>query len=478
MHPVPPAVNPAAALLCNTCYIKVVNSKLWEINVAGAAAFRHTVRMADVPQPGIATVPADATSVPRRVVTGPISWRRTFAALRHRNYRLFMGGQLVSLIGTWMQTVAVGWLVYELSHSAMTLGFVGFIGALPMTLLTLPAGALADRVPKRRILLVTQIGAMMLAFVLAGLVWWGTIEVWHVAALSVLLGVTNAFDVPARQSFIVELVGKDDLMNAIALNSSMFNTARVVGPAVAGVVIASVGTAACFLLNGLSYLAVIASYLLMRLPVASVQHDGHSLWRATGHVIRYAAGEPVIRAVMIMVAVMSLFGWSYSVLLPVFARDILHLNARGFGMLVSANGIGALLGALTLASLGNYPHRRRLLFAGVTGFCVTISLFGISRHPWLSAAALVGVGYSMILFFATANTIVQLRSHDELRGRVMGLYALAFLGLNPFGSILAGAVAQATSAPVTVWLGAAVCAGAGIIIARRTRPGGVPGPTS
>jgi MFS family permease len=422
------------------------------------------------PQPAIAHVPADTSGVPRLVVTGSISWLRTFAAFRHRNYRLFFCGQLVSLVGTWMHMVAMGWLVYDITRSPLKLGFIGFVGALPMTLLSLPGGALADRVPKRRILLVTQLASMLVAFALAGIVWRGDVAVWQVAVLAVLLGIANAFDVPARQSFIVELVGKDDLMNAIALNSSMFNTARVVGPALAGLLIGYVGTAGCFLLNGISFLAVIVSYLLMRLPVTAKPHDGQSLWRATGEAVRFAFGERVIRAVIALVAMMSLFGWWASVLLPVFARDILHLEARGFGLLMAANGTGALLGALGLASLGNYPHRRRLFYGGLAGFCVMTTLFAAARQPWLAGAALMGAGFCMIIFLATANTAVQLRTPDELRGRVMGLYALSFLGLLPIGQMLAGTIAESVGAPVAVWLGIAVCGLVGITVAHLTAP--------
>jgi MFS family permease len=424
----------------------------------------------DQQQATVANVPADTSAVPRLVVSGSISWLRTFAAFRHRNYRLFFAGQLVSLVGTWMHMVAMGWLVYDITRSPLKLGFIGFIGALPMTLLTLPAGALADRVSKRTILLVTQIVSMLLAFTLAGIVWAGHVAVWQVATLAALLGTANAFDVPARQSFVIELVGKEDLMNAIALNSSMFNTARVVGPALAGLLIAYIGTAGCFLLNGISFLGVIVAYLLLRLPPNHQSSEGQSLWHATSEAVRFAAHERVIRAVITLVATMSLFGWWVSVLLPVFARDILHLEARGFGLLMAANGSGALLGALGLATLGNYPQRRRLFFGGLAGFCVMTALFAAARQPSLAGAALMGSGFCMIIFLATANTAVQLRTPDNLRGRVMGLYALSFLGLVPFGQILAGVVAESVGAPAAVWLGIAVCALVAITIFRLTSP--------
>jgi MFS family permease len=424
----------------------------------------------DQSQPTVATVPVDTLAQPRRVITTKINWRKTFAALRHRNYQLFFWGQLVSLIGTWMQTVAQNWLVYELTNSALALGFINFLSAIPITLLTLPAGAIADRVDKRRILIATQTASMLLAFVLAALVYCHAVQMWHIVVLSLLLGITNAFDIPTRQSFVVDMVGKDDLMNAIALNSSMFHGARIFGPALAGVLIAYIGTAGCFFLNGISFLAVIAAYMTMQLPLAAPANDVRSIWHATGDALRYVAANRIIRAVITLVSVTSLFGWSYSVLMPIFARDVLKIGAKGYGYLLAANGVGAFFGAITLASLGNYPHRRRLVFGGLFGFCVMVTVFALSRNAWLSAAALAAVGWFMIIFFATANTSVQLRTPDELRGRVMGIYAFAFLGLNPFGSMLAGSIAHATSASTAITIGAAVCIVAAIIVARLVPP--------
>lgn len=421
-------------------------------------------------EPTIATVPADTVAQPRRVVAGGISWRKTFAALRHRNYRLFFSGQLVSVIGTWMQQVALGWLVYDLSKSAFTLGAVRFLSAIPVTLLTLVGGAMADRAEKRRIVILTQNAAMILAFLLAALVYFGIVKIWQIALLGLLQGVTDAFDIPTRQSFVVEMVGKDDLMNAIALNSSLFNGARVFGPALAGVVIGLIGVAGCFFLNGLSYLAIVAAYLAMRLPAVTQRPERRPMWHETVEALRYVRGHRTIRAVISLVTIVSLFGWPYSVLLPVFARDVLHVNASGYGYLMAANGVGALVGALTLASLGDSPHRRRLFYGGLFGFCIMLSLFALSQVYWLSAVALAGSGFFMIIFFATANTSVQTHVPDDLRGRVMGIYAFAFLGLTPFGSLLAGAIARTTSASVAVTLGAVVCMVAGLVVMRLTRP--------
>jgi len=421
-------------------------------------------------EPTIATVPADTVPLSWRVVTGGISWRKTFAAFRHRNYRLFFGGQLVSVIGTWMQQVAVGWLVYDLSNSAFTLGAVRFASAIPVTLLTLVGGAMADRIEKRRIVMATESTAMVLAFILAALVYFGVIKIWQIALLSLLEGITDAFDIPTRQSFVVEMVGKDDLMNAIALNSSLFNGARVFGPAIAGILIGVIGMTGCFLLNGVSYLAVVAAYLAMRTTVSRPPVKHQPIWHETVEAFRYVRSHRVLRAVISLVTVVSLFGWPYSVLLPVFARDVLHVGVSGYGYLMAANGAGALVGALTLASLGDSPHKRKLFYGGLFGFCIMLCVFALSRVYWLSAAALTGSGFFMIIFFATANTAVQTSVPDELRGRVMGIYSLAFIGLTPFGSLIAGSLAHVTSASFTVTMGSVICLIAGLIVMRIMTP--------
>lgn len=424
----------------------------------------------------MAEVPAESGAVQRRVPVGRVSWRRTFAAFRHRNYRLFFGGQLVSLIGTWLQMVAEGWLVYDLSRSEWVLGMIRFLHTLPFTILTIVGGAIADRFEKRRVLMVTQASAMMLAFLLAALVGAGVVQIWHVGIIGFLLGVVNAVDVPVRQSFVVDLVGKEDLMNGIALNSSMFNAARVVGPALAGLLIGVIGVGGCFLVNAVSFGAVLVSYLVMKLPRPEFRPDRQSLRQATTEAFRFVCQEPVLRTIMGLVAVFSLFGWPYTVLMPAFARDVLHLEAAGFGLLMSANGAGAFAGAMTLASLGTRVPPRGLIFAGAIGFTAMLLLFSLSRNAWLSAGILAMSGFFMIIFFATANTSVQMRSPDRIRGRIMGIYTLAFVGLSPFGSLLAGAVARAWSVPVTVAAGAAVCAVATLIAWRLAPPADAPVP--
>lgn len=365
-----------------------------------------------------------------------------------------------------MQTVAIGWIVYDLSNSAFTLGVVRFLSAIPITLLTLVGGATADRFAKRRIVVATESTAMVLAFLLAALVYFKVVKIWHIALIGLLEGITDAFDIPSRQSFVVEMVGKDDLMNAIALNSSMFNGARVFGPALAGALIGVISLAGCFFLNGLSYVAIVAAYLAMRLPATAPRETRKSMWHETLEAFRYVRSNRTLRAIISLITIVSLFGWPYSVLLPVFARDVLHTGVKGYGFLMAANGIGALAGALILASLGDSPHKRKLFFGGLYGFSIMLFVFALAKVYWLSAAALAGSGFFMIIFFATANTAVQTRTPDELRGRVMGIYALAFLGLTPFGSILAGAMAKLTSAPLTIAIGAIICVVAGLIVMR------------
>lgn len=389
--------------------------------------------------------------------TGRVPWRQAFAAFRHRNYRLFYTGQGISLIGTWMHSVALGWLVYDITRSSLTLGVVNFLAALPVTILSMVGGNIADRVSKRRILVWTQITSLVLALTLAALVWLGWIQIWQVAAIGIGLGIANAFDIPARQSFVIEMVGKDDLMNALALNSSMFHAARVIGPALAGVLIGTVGAAGCFLLNGLSYLAVIAGYLRMNLPAREPHPTPPSVWHGTLEAVRYARQHPRVRRILIPLAVCSLFGFPYMTLMPVFARDILHGNARTLGFLTAANGFGALIGALIVATIGDRLPRHKLFPACIVLWSLFSGLFAHSTSVWLSSVFLVLSGIHFIVGMATANTTVQLSVPDKLRGRVMGLYTLAFIGVSPFGSLLLGAAARAWTAPWAITSGMAIC---------------------
>lgn len=406
----------------------------------------------------------------RRQPVGRVAWPEAISAFRHRNYRIFFSGQIVSLVGTFLQTTAEGWLVYQLSGSSVALGLIRFCNMLPFALLALWGGIVADRRSKREILLYTQTASMLLALLLGLLVYHGKIQVWHVAAIGFLLGTVNAFDVPARQSFIVELVGRDDLTNGIALNSSMFNLARAIGPAVAGLLIGIVGIAGCFLLNAASYIAVITGYSMLKLP-KHVSHTNHPpFFEAIREAFHYISANGPLRAIMILVSTYSVFGVSFIVLMPVFAKDVLHGDAKAFGVLVGCNGIGALLGGISLATRGTRFPRKTLIYTGLFGSCAFLILFALSTSFLLSCGMLICSGYFMIVFLATANTATQLRSPDHLRGRIMGFYSLCFLGLSSIGSLVAGVLAKSFGAPAAVTIGASVCIGIGLLVRRRIIP--------
>jgi MFS family permease len=381
----------------------------------------------------------------------------TFAALRHRNFRLWFLGQTLSQMGTWMQSVAQGWLVYDLTGSKFALGAISFAGALPTLFLMLPAGALADRVPRRQVLLATQITMMILAFVLAALTATAVLQVWHVGLLAVGLGIANSFDAPARQALAVEMVeDRRDLMNAIALNSTIFNLARVVGPAVGGIVLAALGAAWCFALNGLSFLAVLVALLMMKLPSAPQEVRTDPLTTQIAAGIRYVLETPPVRTMTLLVAVSSLFGFSYAVLLPAFAVDMLHVGEAGLGGLNAATGVGALVGSLIVASMGSFHRKGLLLTAGSLIFPATLLFFAFSRSFWLSSALLSVIGLAFVTQNALCNTLIQSIVPDSLRGRVMGVYMLMFFGTTPFGALQAGTVAQALGPTMGVAVGAGI----------------------
>jgi MFS family permease len=395
--------------------------------------------------------------------------KASLRAFRYRNYRLFFMGQLTSLVGTWMQTVAQAWLVYRLTGSATLLGVVGFASQFPIFLLSPIAGAVADTYPRRHTMIVVQSSMMLLAFPLAALTLTHRIQVWHIMLLSVLLGFVNAFDIPVRQSFVAEMVGRDDLINAIALNSSMMNAARVVGPAVAGILVSIVGEGWCFLLNGFSYLAVIVGLIFITAGNSPPREHEGSRIDAMLEGFRFALNTRPVRALLVLLGVVSLMGMPYSVLMPIFAEDILQGGAKGLGILMGSSGIGALIGAATLAGrqgvrgLGNW-----VMFA-CAGFGGSLILFSLSRNFWLSMALLTPVGFSMMVQMAASNTLIQSMVPDRLRGRVMAIYSMMFLGMAPFGALLAGILANLMGAPSTVAVGGAVCI-AGAIVFRSQLP--------
>jgi MFS family permease len=380
----------------------------------------------------------------------------TFAALRHRNYRLWFVGQAFSLMGTWMQSVAQGWVVYQMTGSRLALGTISFAGTIPTLFLMLPAGAVADRVSRRSLMIVTQVVMMLSAFTLTALTATGALRVWHVALLAFINGVANSFDAPARQAIVVELVDdRRDLMNAIALNSTMFNLARIVGPAIGGLILAGMGATWCFGLNGLSFLAIIAALLGMRLPPILSNPSRQPIFQQVASGLQYALKETVVRTIILLVAVSTLFGLSYSTLMPVYAVDVLHVGETGLGALNTAVGVGALVGSLTVASLSRLRRKGRLMLTGSLIFPMALILFAFSRSFPLSLALLTVVGFGWVTQVATGNTLVQTSVPDELRGRVMSIYSLMFFGMMPFGSLLAGALAQVLG-PTT---GVAICAG-------------------
>lgn len=388
---------------------------------------------------------------------------RTFRALKHRNFRIYWTGQVISLIGIWMQNVAQGWLVLRLTDSPFYLGLVSFMGSLPIFLFSLPGGVIADRFDKRKILLCTQSFSLCLALLLAFLTFLKTIEVWHIMVIATIFGIVNSFDIPARQSFTFEMVGREDLLNAIALNSASFNGARVVGPAIAGILIAWVGEAGCFFLNALSFLAVIVSLSIISTEIKPTFTGSRSLGKDVQEGLHYLRQNTVIMVIITMIAVSSLFGMSYNVLMPVFARDVLKIGARGLGFLMAGSGVGALLGAFTVAAQSRMKSGEIFLYGSLFSSLFLIA-FSFSHFTWLSILLLVGVGWGMVAQNVTANTLVQTTVPNELRGRMMSMYSLVFMGFMPVGNLIAGAIAQKLGAPFAVFLGGVIALGSALFV--------------
>jgi MFS family permease len=380
-----------------------------------------------------------------------------FRALRHRNFQLFFGGQLISLIGTWMQTLAQAWLVYRMTHSAVLLGSVAFASQIPVLFLGPLAGIVADRHRRYRIVIATQAAMMIQAFLMAALTLTHVINVAEIFALAFMLGVCTAYDIPARQSFLVEMVGPEDLMNAIALNSSMFNSARIVGPAIAGLLVAALGEGMCFLLNGLSFIAVIGGLLLMKIHSPRPNPPGSTRWQQLKEGMQYAYHNVAMRSLLLLLGVISMVGMSYMVLMPIFADKVLHHGARGLGLLMTATGFGALLAALWLARRRHVHGLDRVVAWCCAGFGVTLVMFGLSRNFVLSLVILVPAGFTLMVQMAATNTLIQSIVSDGMRGRVMGLYTMMFLGMAPFGSLWAGFLAQHFGAPTAIMFGGFAC---------------------
>lgn len=398
----------------------------------------------------------------------PGRFKSIFRAISYRNYRLFFMGQGISLIGTWMQQIALSWLVYRLTSSVFMLGIVGFAGQFPTFLFATIAGVLSDRWNRHRILILTQILSMMQALVLAFLVLAGMIAVWHILVLSVFLGLINAVDIPARQSFVVQMIdNKDDLGNAIALNSAMFNAARLLGPAVAGILIAIVGEGLCFLINGLSYIAVICALFAMDISYVKRAGKMSNVFGELREGMTYAYAFRPIRYVLILLALTSIMGVPYAVLMPAFARDILHGGPHTLGFLMSAAGVGAVGGALYLASRRTVRGLGRLISLATSVFGIGLAGFAVSRVLPVSLVLMVLVGFGVMVQVAASNTLLQTIVDDDKRGRVMSLFAVAFIGMAPFGSLLAGTLADLIGVAGTLLAGGGSCVLGALIYARQ-----------
>jgi MFS family permease len=386
-------------------------------------------------------------------------WRSLFRALSHRNYRLFFSGQSLSLIGTWMTRIATSWLVYRLTGSAWMLGVIGFLGQVPTFLFGPFAGVWVDRWSRHRTLVWTQVLSMVQSFALAALAFSGHIRVWQVALLSVLQGIINAFDTPARQAFLIEMVeDRNVLSNAIALNSTMVNIARLLGPAIGGLIIAGFGEAWCFTIDGISYCAVIISLLLMTVAARALRRrDEENLWRELREGFGYVSGSVPIRAILLLLAIVSLVGMPYSVLLPIFARQVFHGGAHTLGLLMASTGVGALIAALTMAARRSILGLSRRIGVAALLFGSAIFIFALSRYLMLSVAMLLVTGFAMMQHMASSNTILQTISDPTKRGRVMSYYTMAFMGMTPFGSLFGGAIAASFGAPRALAISGLVC---------------------
>ena len=390
-----------------------------------------------------------------------------FRAMQHRNFQLFIAGQLISLIGTWMQTTAQLWLVYKLTGSAALLGVFGFASQVPMLFLSSLGGYVGDRYDRQRGVIATQTVSMILAFVLAGLTLTNLIREWELIVIAFLVGVVNAFDVPIRQAFFVQMVGKKDLPNAIALNSSIFNGARVVGPAIAGFAIAWVGEGWCFFLNGLSFVAVIVALLLMRIERVEMKPTTESPLKSFMQGFHFAMSDRPVRSALLLLSVLSIFGLQYSVFMPIYAQDILKGNARTLGFLMSSAGVGAVLGALHFAARKHYKGLARWIAWTSSTCAVCLILFSQARIYWECVVVLFVVGFAATSQMAATNTLIQNRVPDELRSRVMAVYATMFMGVQPIGALIAGGIAKHFGAPLTLTVfGSLMLAGSLVFISR------------
>jgi len=384
-------------------------------------------------------------------------FNKTFASLKHRNYRLFFFGQIVSLTGTWIHWTAQQWLVYILTGSKAYLGIIAACQTLPMLLFAVFGGIIADRYSKKKILIIAQWLLMFSAFAMGALVLSGKVEVWHVALLAIISGICAAFAMPARQTFVMEIVGRDDLMNAVGLNSSIFNSARVLGPAIAGMVMSQFDIGWCFVLNGFSFIASITSLLMMKIEIIETSKI-ESIWGSVKEGFQYVYKTKDLFWLFVMVSIVGIFGISHTILVPAFAKDILLVGEWGYGFMMTATGIGALLAALTVATLGTDKNRKKLIVLGMTIFSIAAGIFAVSTNYYLSLFALMLAGCGITTFVTSANTLVQLSTADNIRGRVMGIWTFVFGGMMPIGSLQVGLVAERIGPKNAVLIGVGICA--------------------
>jgi MFS family permease len=408
-------------------------------------------------------VPAHSEDAIQATPTASGSPGLMFRSLRHRNFRLFFMGQGISLIGTWMQMTAIAWLVWRMSHDPFLLGLVGFSARIPTFLFSPFAGVVVDRVDRRRLIIVMQVLAMIQSLLLAGLMYSGRLAMWHIILLSLMLGLINTLDLPARQSFLVRMIGRrEDLTNAIALNSMMVNGARLIGPSIAGLIIAGAGESLCFLLNGLSYIAVIAGLLMMRVQPQASEGRQKAVLENLREGFRYAFGFQPIRSMLLLLALVSMTGASYTQLLPIFAQQVLHGDARTQGYLLSAAAVGALAGALYLAGRRSVFGLESIIARAPLVFGAGLIVLGVSHWLWVSLAVMPIIGLGLMVHMASTNTVLQTIVDDGKRGRVMSFYTMAFMGMVPLGSLLAGILADIAGAQSTV-IGGGICCIAGSI---------------
>ena len=394
-----------------------------------------------------------------------MSWKQAVTALKYPNYRLWFWSQIISLFGTWMESTALGFLIFDLTKSPAYLGLVGFATGVPTWLFMLYAGVIADRMSRRTLLMITQTAMMVLAFVLAALTFLHWVQPWHVLVLAFLLGTANAFEAPARQSFVLEMVAVEDMTNAIALNSAMFNTAMAVGPMAGGLVYAFFGPAWCFVVNGLSFVAVLVALKRMKLEPSAPATGRNSAWADLKEGLTYVSGHPLIRTIIGLIGIVALFGISFVTLFPAWAVDILHGDAKTNGYLQSARGLGALAAALLIASLGRFRFRGKLLTVGTFALPVTAALFALSRGTPLALLLIFANGLALILIFNLANALVQTHAPNALRGRIMSVYTLVFFGLMPLGALGVGVTAERFGQTFAVLIGAGVMLGGATALA-------------